>query len=270
MGLPPVVAGLLVSLILWRNGPLGGLGLLYSPTAMVIAQAAIASPIVAGLTLAAVSGLDPRYRLQLRALGASRLQTAWWLLREARIGVVAAVVAGFGAIISEVGAAMMVGGNIKGETRVLTTATVLEVGRGNFETAIALSSCCCCCLRGDPGADDAPGTAVTGPTGHAPGSPGSRGRTGGLAAESGAQAAVLKPRSPIHRAEHETTRYPSQPGQRHNGPKVGRRYQPRHHLDGRISVQSAVARRRGLGGRAAGPATAAPVCPVRLPRRRRR
>ena len=139
MGLPPVVAGLLVSLILWRNGPLGGLGLLYSPTAMVIAQAAIASPIVAGLTLAAVSGLDPRYRLQLRALGASRLQTAWWLLREARIGVVAAVVAGFGAIISEVGAAMMVGGNIKGETRVLTTATVLEVGRGNFETAIALS-----------------------------------------------------------------------------------------------------------------------------------
>jgi tungstate transport system permease protein len=139
MGLPPVVAGLLVSLILWRNGPLGGLGLLYSPTAMVIAQAAIASPIVAGLTLAAVSGLDPRYRLQLRALGASRLQTAWWLLREARIGIVAAVVAGFGAIISEVGAAMMVGGNIKGETRVLTTATVLEVGRGNFETAIALS-----------------------------------------------------------------------------------------------------------------------------------
>ena len=139
MGLPPVVAGLLVSLLLWRNGPLGGLGLLYSPTAMVIAQAAIASPIVAGLTLAAVSGLDPRYRLQLRALGASRLQTAWWLLREARIGVVAAVVAGFGAIISEVGAAMMVGGNIKGETRVLTTATVLEVGRGNFETAIALS-----------------------------------------------------------------------------------------------------------------------------------
>jgi tungstate transport system permease protein len=139
MGLPPVVAGLAVSLLLWRNGPLGTFGLLYTPTAMVVAQAAIATPIVAGLTLAAISGLDPRYRLQLRALGASRAQTAWWLLREARIGIVAAVVAGFGAIISEVGAAMMVGGNIKGETRVLTTATVLEVSRGNFETAIALS-----------------------------------------------------------------------------------------------------------------------------------
>ncbi len=139
MGLPPVVAGLLVSLVLWRNGPLGEFGLLYTPAAMVVAQAAIAAPIVAGLTLAAVSGLDPRYRLQLRALGASRAQTGWWLLREARIGIVAAVVAGFGAIISEVGAATMVGGNIKGETRVLTTATVLEVSRGNFETAIALS-----------------------------------------------------------------------------------------------------------------------------------
>ena len=139
MGLPPVVAGLLVSLVLWRNGPLGDLGLLYTPTAMVVAQAAIASPIVAGLTLAAVSALDPRYQLHLRTLGASRWQTAWWLLREARVGIVAAAIAGFGAIISEVGAAMMVGGNIRGETRVLTTATVLEVSRGNFETAIALS-----------------------------------------------------------------------------------------------------------------------------------
>lgn len=139
MGLPPIVAGLLVSLFLWRNGPLGAIGLLFTPTAMILAQALIATPLVAGLTLAAISALDPRYRLQLIALGANRVQTVWWLLREARLPLLAAVIAGFGAVISEVGAAMMVGGNIKGETRVLTTATVLEVSRGNFETAFALS-----------------------------------------------------------------------------------------------------------------------------------
>lgn len=139
MGLPPVTVGLLVSLLLWRSGPLGTLGLLYTPTAMVIAQAVIATPIVAGLSLAAVQALDPRLRLQLLSLGASRLQLAWWLLREARLPLLAAVMAGFGAVISEIGAAMMVGGNIKGETRVLTTATVLEVGRGNFDVAVALS-----------------------------------------------------------------------------------------------------------------------------------
>ena len=139
MGLPPIVAGLVVSLFLWRNGPLGAIGLLFTPTAMIVAQALIATPVVAGLTIAAVSALDPRYRLQLLALGAGRLQTVWWLLREARLPLIAAVVAGFGAVISEVGAAMMVGGNIKGETRVLTTATVLEVSRGHFATAFALS-----------------------------------------------------------------------------------------------------------------------------------
>jgi tungstate transport system permease protein len=139
MGLPPVVAGLVVSLLLWRSGPVGSLGLLFTPTAMIVAQSAIATPIVAGLTLAAVQALDPRLRLQLLALGASPAQATWWLLREARLPLLAAVMAGFGAVISEVGAAMMVGGNIKGETRVLTTATVLEVGRGNFEVAIALS-----------------------------------------------------------------------------------------------------------------------------------
>ncbi len=139
MGLPPIVAGLMVSLLLWRNGPFGATGLLYTPLAMIVAQALIATPIVAGLTLAAVSALDPRYRLQLLALGAGRGQTVWWLLREARLPLIAAVIAGFGAVISEVGAAMMVGGNIKGETRVLTTATVLEVSRGHFETAFALS-----------------------------------------------------------------------------------------------------------------------------------
>jgi tungstate transport system permease protein len=139
MGLPPIVAGLFVSLLLWRNGPFGATGLLFTPAAMIVAQALIAAPIVAGLTLAAVGALDPRYRLQLLALGAGRVQTVWWLLREARLRLIAAVVAGFGAVISEVGAAMMVGGNIKGETRVLTTATVLEVSRGHFETAFALS-----------------------------------------------------------------------------------------------------------------------------------
>ena len=139
MGVPPIVAGLVVSVLLWRNGPFGALGLLYTPAAMIVAQSLIATPIVAGLTLAAVGSLDPRYRLQLLALGAGRVQTVWWLLREARFPLVAAVIAGFGAVISEVGAAMMVGGNIKGETRVLTTATVLEVSRGHFETAFALS-----------------------------------------------------------------------------------------------------------------------------------
>ena len=140
MALPPVVAGLVVSIFLWRSGPLGQWGLLYTPSAMVIAQAVIATPIVTGLTYAAVSGLDPRYRLQLTALGASGPAAAWALLREAHVALIAAVVAGFGAVISEVGAAMMVGGNIKGQTRVLTTATVLEVNRGHFATAIALST----------------------------------------------------------------------------------------------------------------------------------
>ena len=139
MGLPPVVVGLIISLLLWRSGPLGMLRLLYTPSAMIVAQAGIATPIVAGLTLAAVQALDPRLRAQLLALGASPLQATWWLLREARLPLLAGVMVGFGAVISEVGAAIMVGGNIAGETRVLTTATVLEVGRGNFEVAIALS-----------------------------------------------------------------------------------------------------------------------------------
>ncbi|MBA2277269.1 MAG: ABC transporter permease [Chloroflexia bacterium] len=139
MALPPVVAGLMVSLLLWRNGPLGDARLLYTPWAIVIAQAVIALPVVTGLTLASVQALDPRLRMQLLTLGASRVQLVWWLLREARLPLLAAVITGFGAVISEVGAAMMVGGNIRGETRVLTTATVLEVGRGHFEVAIALS-----------------------------------------------------------------------------------------------------------------------------------
>ena len=139
MGLPPVVVGLFVSLCLWRYGPFGDLGLMYSPTAMVIAQTIIAFPIVAGLSFAAIQSLNPKLRLQLVSLGASRWQAAFLMIREARLGLMAAVIAGFGRVISEVGASMMVGGNIKGETRVLTTATVMEVGKGTFDMAIAIS-----------------------------------------------------------------------------------------------------------------------------------
>lgn len=138
MGLPPVVVGLFVSIFLWRSGPLGFLELLYTPTAMVIAQVVIAFPIVAGLTMAAFQTLNPNLRLQLLGLGASRPQLLWLLCKEARLPLLAAVMAGFGGVISEVGASMMVGGNIRGQTRVLTTATVLESGRGNFDIAIAL------------------------------------------------------------------------------------------------------------------------------------
>jgi tungstate transport system permease protein len=139
MGLPPVVVGLFVSLLLWRSGLLGAWEILYTPTAIVIAQAVIAAPIVTGITLAAVQSVPARFRLQLVALGASRLQMVWVVLREARLPMLAAVMAGFGGIISEIGASMMVGGNIKGQTRTLTTATVLETGKGNFDTAIALA-----------------------------------------------------------------------------------------------------------------------------------
>jgi tungstate transport system permease protein len=139
MGLPPVVVGLFVSIFLWRSGPLGLLELLYTPTAIVIAQFVIAAPIVIGLTIAAMQQLNPRLRLQLLALGASRWQLLWLLMREARLPLLAAVMAGFGGVISEVGASMMVGGNLLGQTRVLTTATVLETGKGNFDVAIALS-----------------------------------------------------------------------------------------------------------------------------------
>jgi len=138
MGLPPVVVGLFVTIFLWRNGPLGFLGLLYTPAAIVIAQAVIATPIVMGITLAAIQHLPKNLRLQILALGATRLQMVWLLIREARLPLLAAVMAGFGGVISEVGASIMVGGNIKGYTRVLTTATVMETSKGNFDMAIAL------------------------------------------------------------------------------------------------------------------------------------
>ena len=138
MGLPPVVVGLFVTIFLWRNGPLGFFEILYTPTAMIIAQAIIATPIVMGITLAAIQQLPQKLRLQILALGATRLQMVWILIKEAKLPLLAGVMAGFGGVISEVGASIMVGGNIKGYSRVLTTATVMETSRGNFDIAIAL------------------------------------------------------------------------------------------------------------------------------------
>lgn len=138
MGLPPVVVGLFVTIFIWRNGPFGFLGMLYTPSAMVLAQAIIATPIVTGISFAAIQHLPDKLRLQILSLGATRAQMVWMLMREARLPLLAAVMAGFGGVISEIGASIMVGGNIKGYTRVLTTATVMETSRGNFDIAIAL------------------------------------------------------------------------------------------------------------------------------------
>ncbi|MEI8354671.1 MAG: ABC transporter permease [Deltaproteobacteria bacterium] len=139
MGLPPVVVGLFVTVFLWRNGPLGFLNILYTPTAIIFAQAIIATPIVMGISIAALQNLPNKLRLQILSLGATRVQMVWILIREARLPLMAAVMAGFGGVISEVGASIMVGGNIKGYSRVLTTATVMETGRGNFDVAFAIS-----------------------------------------------------------------------------------------------------------------------------------
>ncbi|MEH1792327.1 MULTISPECIES: ABC transporter permease [unclassified Nostoc] len=139
MGLPPVVVGLFVSLFLWRSGPLGNLDLMYTPTAMIIAEAIIAFPIVAGLSFAAIISINPKLRWRLLSMGATQWQANWLLIKEARLGLMAAIMAGFGRVISEVGASMMVGGNIKGQTRVLTTAIVLEVGKGNYDVAMAIA-----------------------------------------------------------------------------------------------------------------------------------
>jgi tungstate transport system permease protein len=138
MALPPVVAGLSIAFLLWRSGPLGPLNLIYTPAAIVIAEVMIAVPVILGLTAAGIGQLDPRLLVQLLGLGASRWQAITWLWREARLSLLAALMAGFGSVISEVGAAMMVGGNIEGQTRVLTTAIVLEVGRGEFVVAAEL------------------------------------------------------------------------------------------------------------------------------------
>lgn len=137
MGMPPVVVGLFVTVLLWRSGPLGGLGLLYTPSAMVIAQGAIATPIVVALVAAALQQVDPDFRVQMRALGATPVRALAALLGEARLPLLAGAMAAFGAVVSEVGAAQMVGGNLAGQTRVLTTAAVLATSRGEFPLAIA-------------------------------------------------------------------------------------------------------------------------------------
>jgi len=138
MALPPVVVGLLVMLVLWRTGPLGALGLLFSPPAMVIAQVIVAMPLIAGVTRAAISLLDPDLVLAMRADGAGETRIGFELARAAPAQVLVAVAAGFGRAISEVGASLMVGGNIVGQTRILTTAIALESGRGEFALALAL------------------------------------------------------------------------------------------------------------------------------------
>jgi tungstate transport system permease protein len=140
MSLPPVIVGLGLSLLLWRSGPMGALGLMYTPTAMVIAQAIIGFPTVVGLTAAAVEQLGSAFQLQLRSLGASRVALIWLCIRESGLPVVAAGIAVFGRLLGEVGAVLMVGGNIHGQTRVLTTAIVLETGMGRFDSALALGA----------------------------------------------------------------------------------------------------------------------------------
>jgi tungstate transport system permease protein len=137
MGLPPVVVGLFVTVLLWRSGPLGGLGLLYTPTAMVVAQAVIATPVVVALVAVALQQVDPEFLVQMQGLGATRVRALLALFAEARLPLLAAAMAAFGAVVSEVGAAQMVGGNLAGQTRVLTTAAVLATSRGEFALAIA-------------------------------------------------------------------------------------------------------------------------------------
>jgi tungstate transport system permease protein len=139
MGAPPVVVGLMVALLLWRSGPFGGLGLMYTPSAMIAAQVLIALPLVVGITLAAVGALDEEWHLQVRTLGVPPLARVALLLREIRMGLLAAVIAALGGILSEVGAVQMVGGNLAGETRVLSTAILMHTSMGQFETAIGLA-----------------------------------------------------------------------------------------------------------------------------------
>ena len=138
MGMPPVVVGLVVWILLTRSGPLGDWGLIYTRQAMVIAQLVIATPLVVGFTAASIQALPAQLPDLLTSLGAGRLRKLWILSREARLGLLAAVMAGFGAIVSEVGASMTVGGNLRGSTRVLTTAIVTETSRGNLPVALAL------------------------------------------------------------------------------------------------------------------------------------
>jgi tungstate transport system permease protein len=139
MGLPPVVAGLWITIFLWRSGPLGWLSWLYTPTAIILAQILVSLPIVVGLTSSAFQQIDEKFLMQLKALGATKWQTLLLLLKETKVAIFAAVIAGLGRILAEVGAAMMVGGNLRDETRILTTSIVMEVSKGNFDVALALS-----------------------------------------------------------------------------------------------------------------------------------
>jgi len=140
MALPPVVIGLLIYLLLSRSGPLSSLGWLFTPQAMIVAQTILDLPFVVGITMAAVSAVPAELQWQLRSLGASRTQVQWEVLREARSGMLLAVATAFGRSLSEVGAVWLVGGNIEGHTRVLTTAIVLETSKGNFAFALALGA----------------------------------------------------------------------------------------------------------------------------------
>ncbi|WP_286229582.1 ABC transporter permease [Neobacillus mesonae] len=139
MGLPPVVAGLWITMLLWRSGPLSDLTLLYTPTAIVMAQVLVSLPIVTSLTATAFQQINDKMLLQIKALGATKWQTLTILIKQSKIAIMAAIMAGFGRVIAEVGAAMMVGGNIQGDTRILTTSIVMEVSKGNFDIALALS-----------------------------------------------------------------------------------------------------------------------------------
>jgi len=138
MALPTVVVGLLVYLLLSRSGPFGFFGILYTPTAIVVGQFILAMPIITALTYAAASGVDERVRKTAESLGATATQSAWMVLKEGRVGIIAAVIAGFGRVIAEVGSAIMVGGNIRGYTRTMTTAIALETAKGNFALGITL------------------------------------------------------------------------------------------------------------------------------------
>lgn len=138
-GLPPVVVGLVLSLLLLRHGPLGALNLRFTPSAVIIAQFILSVPIAISMTASAIQSLNPRLRLQLEALGASRWQSIWLLLRETRLQMLVTGMAALGAIISEVGASTMVGGNLPGTTRTMTTAIVMETGMGHYDRALAYS-----------------------------------------------------------------------------------------------------------------------------------
>jgi len=138
MSIPPVAVGLIITLIIWRSGPLGNLELMYTPTAMIIAQIIIASPIITGITIAAVHQVSDKLILQAKTLGANRIQMLWILLKEIKLAILVAIAAGFGRAISEVGAVLIVGGNIMGKTRVLTTATIQMMRMGKYDVAIAL------------------------------------------------------------------------------------------------------------------------------------